>query len=240
MSRPVATGGCRRAVAQPRNAVCPDCNRARSGACCPRFAWPPIICVATTAAPLLQFSAHQTSVSRTQKTSAASSTALCTGHAHRWFNEQLDPAVLDAAEKATAACDLFITAGTSAVVYPAGGCRVQGWGRGAAIACISTSTRRSPSAVAGAGPKPLTLPTLLLPRSSLPSPAGFAQAAAANGATVAEFNLEATAHATFCKFALQGKAGDLLPAAFGVEAQVEAAMQAQQAASQQQPCKSVG
>ncbi|KAL4451674.1 hypothetical protein ABPG75_007336 [Micractinium tetrahymenae] len=37
-----------------------------------------------------------------------------------WFNEQLDPAVLDAAEQATAACDLVITAGTSAVVYPAG------------------------------------------------------------------------------------------------------------------------
>ncbi|KAL4433458.1 hypothetical protein ABPG77_010311 [Micractinium sp. CCAP 211/92] len=99
-----------------------------------------------------------------------------------WFNEQLDPSVLAAAEEATASCDLFITAGTSAVVYPA---------------------------------------------------AGFAQSAAANGATVAEFNLEATPHASFCKFAFQGRAGDLLPAAFGVEAEVEAAMRAQQAAYQQ-------
>lgn len=64
--------------------------------------------------------------------------------------------------------------------------------------------------------------------------AGFAQAAAANGATVAEFNLESTPHASFCKFAFQGRAGDLLPAAFGVEAEVEVAMRAQQAAARQQ------
>lgn len=40
-----------------------------------------------------------------------------------WFNEALDPQVLEAAEVATASCDLFITAGTSAVVYPAAGWR---------------------------------------------------------------------------------------------------------------------
>lgn len=40
-----------------------------------------------------------------------------------WFNEALDPHVLQAAEVATASCDLFITAGTSAVVYPAAGGR---------------------------------------------------------------------------------------------------------------------
>lgn len=38
-----------------------------------------------------------------------------------WFEEQLDPAVLDTAEAAAAACDLFISCGTSAVVYPAAG-----------------------------------------------------------------------------------------------------------------------
>jgi len=102
-----------------------------------------------------------------------------------WFNEMLDPAVLAAAEAATSACDLFITAGTSAVVYPA---------------------------------------------------AGFAQQAAAAGAVVAEFNLEATPAYDLCQFAFQGRAGDLLPAAFGVEAEVAAAeAQAQAAAAGAQP-----
>lgn len=96
-----------------------------------------------------------------------------------WFNEALDPHTLEAAEAATAACDLFVTAGTSALVYPA---------------------------------------------------AGFAAEAAARGAAVAEFNLERTPHASsgICRFAFEGKAGDLLLAAFGVEAEVEAAMRAQQ------------
>ncbi|KAI7836538.1 hypothetical protein COHA_009603 [Chlorella ohadii] len=87
-----------------------------------------------------------------------------------WFNEALDPSVLQAAEAATTSCDLFITAGTSAVVYPA---------------------------------------------------AGFAQMAAAQGAAVAEFNLEATDATGLCQFAFQGVAGELLPKAFGVEADVE-------------------
>ncbi len=85
-------------------------------------------------------------------------------------------------------------------------------------------------------PHPRPLPTPLhcpSPDHPLPSAAGFAQSAAANRAIVAEFNLEATPHASFCKFAFQGRAGDLLPAAFGVEAEVEAAMRAQQAAYQQ-------
>jgi NAD-dependent deacetylase len=37
-----------------------------------------------------------------------------------WFGEGIDPEVLEASA-AAARCDLFITAGTSAVVYPAAG-----------------------------------------------------------------------------------------------------------------------
>lgn len=37
-----------------------------------------------------------------------------------WFGESLDPDIVDAAARATE-CDVFITAGTSAVVYPAAG-----------------------------------------------------------------------------------------------------------------------
>jgi NAD-dependent deacetylase len=38
-----------------------------------------------------------------------------------WFGEPLDPAVLDRARAAAADCDVFLTVGTSAVVYPAAG-----------------------------------------------------------------------------------------------------------------------
>jgi NAD-dependent deacetylase len=38
-----------------------------------------------------------------------------------WFGESLDPADVDAANALTAGCDVFIAAGTSAVVYPAAG-----------------------------------------------------------------------------------------------------------------------
>lgn len=44
------------------------------------------------------------------------------------------PNVLQAAEEATASCDLFITAGTSAVVYPAAGFAEAAAERGAAVA----------------------------------------------------------------------------------------------------------
>lgn len=103
-----------------------------------------------------------------------------------WFEEALDPAVLDAAEQATAACDLFITAGTSAVVYPA---------------------------------------------------AGFCHAAAARGVPVAEFNLEPSGATGLCAWAFQGRAGELLPRALGVEAEAErlaAAAAAEAAAEGQQ------
>jgi NAD-dependent deacetylase len=38
-----------------------------------------------------------------------------------WFGESLDAAVLARAASAVAHCDVFIAAGTSAVVYPAAG-----------------------------------------------------------------------------------------------------------------------
>ena len=36
-----------------------------------------------------------------------------------WFGEMLPPAALDAASSATSACDLFLSIGTSSLVYPA-------------------------------------------------------------------------------------------------------------------------
>jgi NAD-dependent deacetylase len=38
-----------------------------------------------------------------------------------WFGEPLDPAVVSAATQAAAGCDVFLTIGTSSVVYPAAG-----------------------------------------------------------------------------------------------------------------------
>ena len=38
-----------------------------------------------------------------------------------WFGEELPPAALSAAEAAAAACDVFLSVGTSGVVYPAAG-----------------------------------------------------------------------------------------------------------------------
>ena len=37
------------------------------------------------------------------------------------FGEGLDPQVLDMADEAVASCDLFMSIGTSSVVYPAAG-----------------------------------------------------------------------------------------------------------------------
>jgi NAD-dependent deacetylase len=47
-----------------------------------------------------------------------------------WFGEPLDPAIVDAATAATA-CDVFLTIGTSSVVYPAAGLVHQARQRGA-------------------------------------------------------------------------------------------------------------
>ena len=38
-----------------------------------------------------------------------------------WFGETLDPTILDAATSAAATCDVFLSVGTSSVVYPAAG-----------------------------------------------------------------------------------------------------------------------
>ena len=53
-----------------------------------------------------------------------------------WFGEYLDPAVVAAATAATA-CDVFLTVGTSAVVYPAAGLIQSARARGAFTAEIN-------------------------------------------------------------------------------------------------------
>jgi len=54
-----------------------------------------------------------------------------------WFGESLDPAVVEAATNATA-CDVFMTVGTSAVVYPAAGLVQHAKRRGAATIEVNT------------------------------------------------------------------------------------------------------
>ena len=49
------------------------------------------------------------------------------------FNEELEHDVLEAAHDAVESCDLFITAGTSSVVYPAAGFASQVSGRSRAL-----------------------------------------------------------------------------------------------------------
>ncbi len=74
-----------------------------------------------------------------------------------WFGEMLPQAALEAAEHAIASCDLFLSIGTSAVVYPA---------------------------------------------------AGFAQAAKARGARVAEFNRDPTPISDLVDWSVQGNSGN--------------------------------
>jgi NAD-dependent deacetylase len=54
-----------------------------------------------------------------------------------WFGEGLDPQVLAAADRATT-CEVFLTVGTSAVVYPAAGLVHQAKRRGAMTVEINT------------------------------------------------------------------------------------------------------
>ncbi len=54
-----------------------------------------------------------------------------------WFGESLNPADVDAAQEAAASCDLFISAGTSAVVYPAAAFLHEAKRRGATTAEIN-------------------------------------------------------------------------------------------------------
>ena len=73
----------------------------------------------------------------------------CGGHARPavvWFGEPLDPADVERASDATA-CDLFLTVGTSAVVYPAAGFARQARSRGAFTAEINLEPTPASSVV---------------------------------------------------------------------------------------------
>ena len=63
-----------------------------------------------------------------------------------WFNEALDPDVLAAAEQATL-CDVFLTIGTSAVVYPAAGLVHRAKRRGALTVEINTDVTGASASV---------------------------------------------------------------------------------------------
>jgi NAD-dependent deacetylase len=63
-----------------------------------------------------------------------------------WFGESLDPEDVDAAMDATA-CDLFLTVGTSAVVYPAAGFVHEARRRGAFTAEVNMEETAASSAV---------------------------------------------------------------------------------------------
>jgi NAD-dependent deacetylase len=63
-----------------------------------------------------------------------------------WFGESLDHATLDAALQATA-CDVFLTVGTSSVVYPAAGLVHEAQRRGAFTAEINLEATPASSAV---------------------------------------------------------------------------------------------
>ena len=54
-----------------------------------------------------------------------------------WFGESLDPAIVAAASRATEQCEVFITIGTSAAVYPAAGFIHEARANGATVAEIN-------------------------------------------------------------------------------------------------------
>jgi NAD-dependent deacetylase len=73
----------------------------------------------------------------------------CGGYARPavvWFGESLDPADVERASDATA-CDVFLTVGTSAVVYPAAGFARQAQSRGAFTAEINLEQTPASSVV---------------------------------------------------------------------------------------------
>jgi NAD-dependent deacetylase len=93
----------------------------------------------------------------------------CGGHARPavvWFGESLDPTDVDRAFDATA-CDVFLTVGTSAVVYPAAGFVHQARSRGAFTAEINTEETAASSLVdlSLRGPAEDILPYLESPRT---------------------------------------------------------------------------
>ena len=63
-----------------------------------------------------------------------------------WFGEPIDPAVAEAADAASA-CDLFLSIGTSSVVYPAAGILAMARARGATTVEINPDATPSTSAV---------------------------------------------------------------------------------------------
>lgn len=78
-----------------------------------------------------------------------------------WFGESLDPADVERAVEATA-CDVFLTVGTSAVVYPAAGLMHQARSRGAFTAEINMEETPASTLVdlSVRGPAEEILPTL--------------------------------------------------------------------------------
>jgi NAD-dependent deacetylase len=64
-----------------------------------------------------------------------------------WFGESLEPAIVAAAARATEQCDLFITIGTSAVVYPAAGFIHEARANGATVAEINPDATEASHAV---------------------------------------------------------------------------------------------
>ena len=56
-----------------------------------------------------------------------------------WFGEMLPPAALDAASRATGACDLFLSIGTSSLVYPAAALPYEALENGATLVEINPS-----------------------------------------------------------------------------------------------------
>jgi NAD-dependent deacetylase len=76
-----------------------------------------------------------------------------------WFGEPIPPAALRAAQAATA-CDVFLSVGTSAVVYPAAGLIAAAQARGAFTVEINPETTGSDVDVAIASPAEQILPLL--------------------------------------------------------------------------------
>jgi NAD-dependent deacetylase len=76
-----------------------------------------------------------------------------------WFGEAIPPAAARAAQAATA-CDIFLSVGTSAVVYPAAGLVAEARARGAFTVEINPDTTASAVDVALAMPAEAALPLL--------------------------------------------------------------------------------
>jgi len=81
-----------------------------------------------------------------------------------WFGEILPAAALVAAEAAAAACDVFLSVGTSNIVYPAAGLPWSAAARGAPVLVVNTTAEgqpRGPNIHFALGPAGAVLPALL-------------------------------------------------------------------------------